>query len=240
MRAAARILAVALAFLATAAGAGAEDTPEAAAQLSRLESAVAAEPDSLQRANDYRRAVIQAGAYDRALDFFEKLTADHPQSANAWLSYGYAYVDKVPAAGAISQVILANASILRFSKSIELQRSWLALYTRGNAYLYWPKIFGRAPLAVADLEEAVAISRKETLRPYHVRAFIALGDAYAKTDQPDKARAAWQEGLRLFPNDPQLAARLSLQGEALDTFLSEQRDPTQRVDTDLSLLWAPS
>jgi ribonuclease-3 len=36
-------------------------------------------------------------------DAFEALVAAHPASANAWLNYGFAYVDKIPAAGAISQ-----------------------------------------------------------------------------------------------------------------------------------------
>ena len=239
MRRAVRAFALAL-VLATAGRAGAEEARDAAAQLSRLEAALAAEPDSLPLANDYRRRVIRAGEHDRALAFFEKLVADHPQAANAWLNFGYAHVDKIPSAGSITQVILANSAITQFSRSLELKRSWLALYTRGNAYLYWPKIFGRAPLAVADLEEAVSLSRKEAPRPHHVRAFIALGDAYWKTDQPDKARAAWQEGLRLFPKNPQLESRLAREGETLETFLTEQRDPAVRVDTDLSLLWEPS
>lgn len=207
--------------------------------LAKLEAALAGDPDSLQIANDYRKAVIQSGEYDRAIDFFEKLVTDHPQSANAWLNYGYVYVDKIPAAGAITQVILANSAITQFSKSVELKRTWIALYTRGNAYLYWPKIFGRAPLGVADLEEAVAMSRKEVpRRPYHVRAFIALGDGYWKVDEPDKARAIWREGLELFPGDPQLKARLSREGEELGKYLDEQRDPAARVDTDLTVLWA--
>ena len=206
--------------------------------LSALEAALARDPDSLPAANDYRREVIRTGEYDRALDFFEKLVADHPQSANAWLNYGYAYVDKIPAAGAITQLILANSAITQFTKSIELKRTWLALYTRGNAYLYWPKIFGRAPLGVADLEEAVAMSRKEPKRSYHLRAFLALGDGYWKTDQPDKARAIWREALELFPGDPQPQARLSRDGEELAKFLDGQRDPAARVDTDLTAMWA--
>src|SRR5262249_34189623 len=149
------------------------------------EAAVAADPDSLRYASEYRRAGIAAKAYDRALDFFKKLVEEHPRSAAAALNYGYVYVDKIPDAGAITQVILANSALGWFTKSVEIQPTWLALYTRGNSYLYWPKVFGRAPLGVADLEAAVKMSKAAPKRPYHVRAWVALGDGYWKTDQVD-------------------------------------------------------
>jgi tetratricopeptide (TPR) repeat protein len=209
-----------------------------AAALPLFEAALSAEPDSLQISNEYRKAVIRTGEYDRAIEFYDKLTAAHPQAAFAWLNYGYAYVDKIPAAGSITQVILANHSLTNFTKSIDVKRSWIALYTRGNSYLYWPKIFGRAPLGVTDLEEAVAIAKKEPQRKkVYVRAWIALGDGYWKTDQPEKAKATWREGQQLFGNDPQLQARLSRDGEELEKYIYDQLDPNKRVDTNLAPLW---
>jgi hypothetical protein len=52
--------------------------------------------------------VIPCGAYDRTLDFFAELSAAHLRSAHVQLNYGYAYVDKIPAAGATTRVILAS------------------------------------------------------------------------------------------------------------------------------------
>jgi tetratricopeptide (TPR) repeat protein len=214
------------------------DAPAAdsGAALPQLEAAVAADPENLRAASEYRMAVIKAGEYDRCLKFFEKLVAAHPQAANAWLNFGFAYVDKIPAAGSITQVILANNALTQFSKSIEIRESWLALFTRGNSYLYWPKVFGRAPLGVADLEKAVAIARKEEKKKrVYARSFIALGDGYWKTDDLAKAKAVWQEGLGLFPGDPQLQGRLAHAGNAeeLEAYVNEQLDPNKRVDTDL-------
>jgi tetratricopeptide (TPR) repeat protein len=210
---------------------------ELPAALDRMEVALAADPDNLRYASEYRHGVIRAGAYDRALDFFAKLVADHPGSAFAWLNYGYVYVDKMPTAGAITQVILANDALQQFTRSIELKASWIALYTRGNSYLYWPKVFGRGLLAVADLERAVAISRSEPQRAYQAHAYAALGEAYWRTDQPERARATWQEGARRFPRDAVLAALLSRQGDELEAYIADQVDRTKRVDTDLHELW---
>lgn len=208
-----------------------------AATLPELEARLAADPNDMKAADEYRKEVIRTGEYDRAIDFFEKLVTQHPKAAYAWLNYGYVYVDKIPAAGSITQVILANNALTNFTKSIELERSWIALFTRGNSYLYWPKIFGRGPLAVTDLEEAVAISKKGPQKKVYVRAWIALGDAYWRTDQPDKAKATWKEALALFPGHPQLEARLARDGEALEQYIYDQLDPNKRVDTNLSPLW---
>lgn len=223
-------------YAAAVKAADANDCPTA---LDRFEAALRADADNLRYGSDYRRAVIACAAYDRAIDFFTRLTAEHPRSANALLNHGYAYVDKIPAAGAITQVILANSALTLFGKSLDVEESWLGLYTRGNSYLYWPKVFGRTPLGVADLEKAVVKGDAEGNRPYHVRAWIALGDGYWKLDQLDKARATWQEGMRRFPGEERLEARLAREGEELGKLIEASMDPAKRVDTDLAVLWAP-
>jgi len=205
--------------------------------LSKLEAALAADPDNLRYGSEYRQAVIQAKEYERSLKFFEKLVADHPTAANAYLNYGFAYVDKIPASGSITQVILANTALSHFTKSIEIKRTWIALYTRGNSYLYWPKIFGRASLGVADLEQAMKIQKGEKLRSYHARAYVSLGDGYWKMDDIAKAKAIWQEGQKLFPANAQLKARLSKDGDELKTYIDDVLDPNKRVDTDLHEIW---
>ena len=209
-----------------------------AVALPLFESALNADPDDLKSANEYRKAVIRTKEYDRAIAFFEKLTKEHPLAAFAWLNFGYAYVDKIPDAGSITQVILANNALTNFSKSIELKKTWIALFTRGNSYLYWPKVFGRAPLGVADLEQAVALARKEPKpRKVYVRSWIALGDGYWKTEQAEKAKATWREALKIYPGNLELQARLARDGDELEKYIYDQLDPNKRVDTNLAPLW---
>ena len=205
--------------------------------LSKLEAALSADPDNIRYGSEYRQAVIQTKEYDRSLKFFEKLVADHPKSGNAYLNYGFAYVDKIPVAGSITQVILANTALTYFSKSIELQPSWIGYYTRGNSYLYWPKIFDRAKLGVADLEQCMKIQKSDKPRSYHVRAYISLGDGYWKMDDTPKAKKIWQEGVKLYPNSAQLKARLSKDGDELKAYIDDVLDPNKRVDTDLHEIW---
>ena len=208
--------------------------------LTALEQAVMAQPDDLKAANDYRMALVATNKieqFDRGVAFFAKVVAAFPNSANAHLNYGFAYVDKVPVAGSITQVILANNALGEFTKAIELKPTWIGLYTRGNSYLFWPRIFNRTHLGVADLEAALKLQRAEPKHGYHVRVFISLGDGYWKMDDTAKATATWQEGLTAFPGSDALKARLSKQGDDLKALLDAAYDPNKRVDTSLKDLW---
>lgn len=214
-----------------------------------FEAALLADPDNVKYGSEYRQAVIQYAKrndpkkegtpadWDRIQKFFEKLTTDHPKAANSLLNYGFTFVDKIPASGSITQVLMANTALSHFSKSIETRPQWIALYTRGNSYLFWPKIFGRAQLGVADLEAAYKMQQGQPQKSFHVRVYVSLGDGYWKTDNLDKARAIWQEGLKKFPGHKPLSDRLAKQGDELKEYIDDQLDPNRRVNTDLSELW---
>jgi tetratricopeptide (TPR) repeat protein len=211
-----------------------KDYPSA---LGHFEAALSADAENMRFASEYRQAVIQAKAYDRCIAFFEKLVEASPNSSNAFLNFGFAYVDKIPDAGSITQVLLANKALSHFSKAIELKPSWIGYYTRGNSYLFWPKIFGRAPLGVADLEQALKIQKADQKRSYFARAYLSLGDGYWKTDDLQKARETWKAGLAEFPDHALLKARLERSGDELKGLIDSGYDPSKRVDTDLRDLW---
>ena len=208
--------------------------------LDTLEARAVANPDDLRAGAEYRQACIAAEAYDRCLDVFEKLAEDHPGSDTVFLNWGYAYVDKIPAAGAVTQVILADTALKRFSAAIEIEESWLALYTRGNSYVYWPAIFGRTKFGIADLEKAVAASEAlgEAAPAYHAHAYAALGDGHWRLGELETAREWWSKGLHRFPGDSDLKQRLELEGKALDEHLDAHYAIGKRVETDLEELWA--
>jgi len=201
---------------------------------------VSGDPDNVRYASDYRQAAIQAKDFDRSVKFFEKLSSDHPKSANVHLNFGFAYVDKIPAAGSITQVILANNALKEFTKAVELEPSWIAYFTRGMSYLFWPKVFNRAEFGVADLQKALEMQKKGPRRAYYVKTYVGLGDGYWKTDDLKKAQATWKEGLKQFPGNPELKGRLAQKGDQLKATIEANFDPSKRVDTSLKEIWANS
>jgi tetratricopeptide (TPR) repeat protein len=205
--------------------------------LADFETALRLDPDNLRWGGEYRQAAIAAGEFDRSIDFFAALAKEHPRAAATRLNLGYAHVDKIPAAGAITQVILANTALNHFSAALELEESWLVRYTRGNSYVYWPPIFGKTRLGIADLERAIELAEALPKRAIHARAWVALGDGHWRLDDLAAAHRIWQEGLRRYPGDADLTARLSREGEALAAFLDASYALGKKVDTDLSALW---
>ncbi|MEJ2082714.1 MAG: hypothetical protein P8Y94_11230 [Acidobacteriota bacterium] len=205
--------------------------------LNHFEAALKAEPNNLRYGNDYRQAVIKEKAYDRSIAFFEKLVADHPDAANAFLNFGFAYVDKIPDSGSITQVLNANTALGYFTKSIDLEPSWIAYYTRGNSYLFWPKIFNRTQLGIDDLQVALKMQQAGPKLGVYVRTYIALGDGYWKMDEPEQARKFWKQGLEEYPGDEALEKRLAASNDELGSIVSVSYDPNVRVNTDLSDLW---
>jgi tetratricopeptide (TPR) repeat protein len=210
--------------------------------LAFLERATAGAPDELRYGAEYRQVAIEAEAYDRSIDFFESLAKEHPESPEVRLQWGYAYVDKIPAAGAVTAVILANSALDRFTESIEREETWLALYTRGNSYVYWPPIFGRTELGIADLEKAVARSEElEVTPPFHAHAYAALGDAHWRLEDLETAAETWRRGLERVPGASFLQERLDRLeegSEALDEYLQAHYEIGNRVDTSLRELWS--
>lgn len=216
--------------------------------LDQFEAALAADPDNLQYGSEYRRAAIlraqaihgkegRSEDFDRPIKFFEQLVSKNGASANTYLNYGLAYVDKVPTVDALTRVSVANAALGQFTKSLELRPSWVGYYTRGTSYLFWPRFFGRAKLGVADLETVTKMQKTGPQKPYYAHAWRALGDGYWKIDDLEKARAAWSEGLKEFPDNADLQARVSKQGDDLKAIIEDALDPKKRVDTNLKNIW---
>ena len=202
--------------------------------LAALESRVAADPESLKVAAEYRQAVIAAGEYDRAIRFFNGL-ADRPGAGpHAFLNLGLAYIDKIPAVGALRRISPGNKATEALTRSIEREPSDVAYLIRGLVNLHFEKgFFHRTPAGVADLESALRLARPHPDRPYVARIYVALGDGYWRLQNRDKARAAWRDGQSRFPADDRLRLRLTATDTVISDTIAHDLDAGVRVDTSL-------
>jgi tetratricopeptide (TPR) repeat protein len=206
----------------------------AAQSLAALESRVAADPESLKVAAEYRQAAITAGEYDRAIRFFNNL-ADRPGAGpHAFLNLGLAYIDKIPAVGALRRISPGNKATEALTRSIEREPSDVAYLIRGLVNLHFEKgFFHRTPAGVADLENALRLARPHLDRPYVARIYVALGDGYWRLKNRDKARAAWRDGQSRFPADDRLRLRLTATDTVINDTIAHDLDAGVRVDTSL-------
>jgi tetratricopeptide (TPR) repeat protein len=205
-----------------------------ASSLATLESQVAADPENLRVAAEYRAAVIDAGEYDRAIRFFEGIAARPGAGPHALLDLGLAYIDKIPAVGAFRRISLGNNATAALTRSLERDPSDMAYLVRGLVNLHFEKgLFHRTPAGVADLEHALRLSAAHPDHRYVARIYAALGDGYWRLKNRDKARATWRDGQSRFPEDSRLRLRLSATDVVITDTIAHDLDAGVRVDTSL-------
>ncbi len=203
-------------------------------RLDDLERSVAADPENLMAAADYRQAAIAAAAFDRSIDFLEALARKKGSGPNIQISLALAYVDKVPVAGDIRRLYLGRDAMNALTKSIAQRPTVLAYYIRGVINLYYNRfIFKRTDKGVADLEHALAMAPADTPAILLERIYVALGDGYFRLDRLAKARETWAAGLAKFPDQTAFRERLDKSGEPLADVVTTSLSAGRRVDTSL-------
>ncbi len=200
-----------------------------------LESQVAANPENLRVAAEYRQAAIASEEYDRAITLFEGLTKRPGAGPHVFLSLGLAYIDKLPAVGAFRRISLGNNATAAVTHSIELEPSDVAYLIRGLINLHFERgPFHRTPEGVADLENALRLAAPHRERPYVARIYLALGDGYWRLKNPVKAREVWRDGQTGFPGNARLRSRLTSADRVITGTIATELDAGLRVDTSLT------
>ncbi len=205
-----------------------------ATQLTAFEAKLSADPENLALGAEYRQAIIETGAYDRAIRFFDGLAAGPGAGPHACLNLALAYIDKIPSVGAFRRISLGNSATSAATRSIDREPSDLAYLVRGLVNLHFERgFFHRTPAGVADLENALRLSAAHPMARYVARIYTARGDGYWRLKEPDKARATWRAGQAVFPGDERLRLRLTAGDRAITDTIAHDLDAGVRVDTTL-------
>jgi len=204
-------------------------------RIEAFEKAIAADPENLKLAADYRQLVITGGQFDRSIDFLERLAKQKGSGPDVRISLALAYVDKVPTSGDIRRLYLGRDAMNALTRSIEQKPSVLAYSVRGLINLFYNTfIFRRTDKGIADLKQALALATADTPLVLLARVYVALGDGYFGLDDLAKANETWFAGLAKCPEDAALKLRLSTQGRQLATVVSTALDARRRIDTSLN------
>ena len=205
-----------------------------AAKLTVFEAQLTTDPENLTAGAEYRQMAIADNAYDRAIAFFEQLSAKPNAGPNVYLNLALAYVDKIPTVGAFKRISLGNKATRAVTRSIELKPTEVSYAVRGMVNLRFEKgFYHRTPQGVADLEEARRLSASRPRSPYVAQIYLALGDGYWRLKNHMKAREIWKEGADLFPDSSQLHQRVTSPDNVVTDTIDKTLDPGARVDTSL-------
>ena len=212
--------------------------------LAQLETAIPSRSADYQLGSLHRSRCVEYDLYERSILFWEGAVADEPKSVFLRLQYSGAFVDKIPTCGGLAAVVskgqLATKALNQLDAVLEQTPEWWpAFYARGMNHLHWPRALRHTPDAIEDFKRCLELQMKAGApneRPYYVRTYVLLGDAYAKNKEPDKAREAWNEGIEVFPDNADLKRRLSISESDLLDFVLGVYNLENAIDTDFSFL----
>jgi len=200
---------------------------------------------SYKHASSYRARCVDYNQHDRPIRFFSDRLAKEPKNQRARLELACAYVDKIPTCGGMAAIVCKGTQARKSLDQLDAYlttepNSWIGYYTRGMNHLHWPRALMHSADAAKDFARCIELQEKGSApatRPQHLRTHVGLGDAYVKNRQMDKARAAWQHGLKAFPDAKELKDRLAIKDDApLLRFVEGQRSLEKPIDTDLSFM----
>lgn len=206
-----------------------------------LEHALQEHPGSLELGNYYRAEIRKRALEERAISFLKTLAIEGAPD-EAFYNAAFAYIDKIPRVGPMGAGFLSKRSIAMFRQVLDAQPdNWIANYGVGMNYLHWPDYFKKNESALSFLEKCLELQKGTKPRPYYLLAYLRLGDAYARSGEIDKAFDTWREGLKLYPDHPDLVARLQTPHDRIQAAVNDYYNPNQSIgaiDTDVSVLWA--
>lgn len=181
-----------------------EPVEDLLAQLFELE-------EGLEREEFWQR-MRDEGRMDEVIAAFEARAEANPSNPDFQVDLGEAYLQKIqevgngPLAG-----VLATQADDAFNRALDVDpEHWNARFTKAIALSFWPKFTGKQGQAISELETLVAQQASANVEPHHVQSHLILGNLYQDSGQTEKAIAAWQAGLALFPQNEALIGQLQL------------------------------
>ncbi|MDQ3950316.1 MAG: hypothetical protein M3282_08205, partial [Gemmatimonadota bacterium] len=111
----------------------------------------------------------------------------------------------VPSANFIQQGELSSEAMELLERALEVQPDhWLARYVLASIAYRSPSFLGRGKRAAKEFDELLRQQGDRTDNPMFARVFAMRGMQLSKAGQADSARALWERGARLFPDDAEL------------------------------------
>jgi tetratricopeptide (TPR) repeat protein len=153
----------------------------------------------------------EAGLLDQIVALFEQRARDNPHDPDAQVELGEAYIQKIfevgdgPAAGE-----WAGKADQAYDAALAIdERHWEARFSKAVALSFWPPIFGKQAEAIDQLQILLEQQAGQAPQSKHVQAYLALGNLYLQSGKLEEAQGVFAAGLKLFPNDAELLAKLS-------------------------------
>lgn len=157
------------------------------------------------------READQAGVMKDLVAMFEQAAKDAPNDPSAHVALGKAWLQQVYKAGNTPEAgIYASKADKEFDRALAIDdHDWPARFNKAVSLSFWPPIMGKQGEAIANFETLVKQQDEVAAQPQHAQTHLLLGNMYSQMGDKQKAIAAYQKGLSIFPDDAALKKQLA-------------------------------
>lgn len=154
--------------------------------------------------------VKEAGKLDDLVALFEERARANPDLPQAQMDLGNAYLQKLMAMtpGPQSGVVATQAEDA-FTRVLEIDPNhWGARFTRAMSFTFWPDFVSKKQQAIDEFELLIGQQEQLPSQPHYAQTYLFLGNLYEQRGELQKAADIWSKGLRFFPDDSDLRAKV--------------------------------
>jgi tetratricopeptide (TPR) repeat protein len=151
------------------------------------------------------------GQLDEVINELEHRWTDQPRDAALPTTLGQAYLKRAGMTQDVrEQAILGMKADKTFDDALALDPSnWQARFTKAVGMSYWPAQMNKGQEVIDQFQMLIQQQEGQAPQPEFAQSYRWLGEQYSKAGQADEAQKAWQRGLALFPDNPELKKRVT-------------------------------
>ncbi|MEM7479304.1 MAG: redoxin domain-containing protein [Planctomycetota bacterium] len=154
--------------------------------------------------------VASSEEFEKVLNRVSSITRRDPRNTSAWVVYGtllamsieYASSDNEAYQISMEADRAYNQALRLEPKNWDAQMSKAAYYAQSD-YQPWER------QAVRLLEKIIQEQEAQKRQPSHAKAYLELGNLYAKQQKSPQAKDAYRRGLKRFPTNAELKSKLN-------------------------------
>ncbi|MCB9832655.1 MAG: tetratricopeptide repeat protein [Planctomycetes bacterium] len=193
------------------------DHPEAEFNLERTLTEMISGDFDWDARQRYWAKIKEKGLYKEAIAWFKARAKNAPNDPEAQADYADACIALINS-GQIGYVEMGPLSMqadAAWDRALELDdHHWRSRFSKAVSYTFWPDAMGKKPEAIRHFEILAEQQSQVAPEPRHAQTHLFLGNIYAQQGNMEKARASWEQGLKLDPNNEELKKQIAGSGGA--------------------------
>ncbi|MFO1514900.1 MAG: hypothetical protein U1F83_18665 [Verrucomicrobiota bacterium] len=158
-------------------------------------------------------ALRDQGKMDLVIAELAERATNNPTSAEYPAALGQAYLHKIAVTkDTRDYAVLGSLADRSFDAALDIDpANWDARFFKATAMSYWPAEMNKRPEVVERFTKLIADQESQSSQPQFAQSYYWLGETYVKMGRSDYAEQVWRRGAALFPSDPMLQQKLTVQ-----------------------------